>query len=178
MTGYYSVAVGMLFVIAGFFGLFASGWRGYTSSLLFAAVITLASIAAVGLNVVGLLLPQYTFLLDEKEDALDLFGFSLEPSNIWFGVGMFYLTIVYIPLVSIAICNACTISKVIERNQRRIKKMEDKKKRKDGFFVYRGNTLKNRIRPEEFGKIREELNKAVHAAQPCSPVKDVKIEVE
>ena len=34
MTGFYSVAAGMLFVVSGFFGLFAAGWRSYTSSLI------------------------------------------------------------------------------------------------------------------------------------------------
>ncbi|EAL49517.2 hypothetical protein EHI8A_085540 [Entamoeba histolytica HM-1:IMSS-B] len=179
MTGFYSVAVGMLFVISGFFGLFASGWRSYVSSLFFAVSLALSCTIAVAVNGGGLILPQYFFLLDSDQDALKIGGLTLNPNNYWFGIGLFYLTLVYIPLLSFAVCNACTIGKVIERAKKRKRREEEKKKRKDGFFMYRGNTLKNRIRPEDFGRIRAELNKSVHTSlPPSSPVKEVKIVVE
>ena len=85
--------------------------------------------------------------------------------------------LVYIPIVSVAICNACTVRKAIDRQKRRKEKEEERRKRKDGFLMYRGNTLRHRIRPEDFGKIREELNRAVRSTLPSSPVKEVKIPV-
>ncbi|KAL7718944.1 DUF4203 domain-containing protein [Entamoeba marina] len=176
LTGFYSVAVGLSFVICGFFGLLASGWRAYTSSIIFASSLVIVSVVAVCVNVGGLLFPEYVFLLSEEEDKLVIGNYSIEPANYWFGGAMFFLTLIYIPIVSIAICNACTVNKVIKRNKKRRMKMLEKQRRKDGFLSYRGNSLKNRIKPEEFVKIRKELNAVVRSTAP--PKEHVEIQVE
>ena len=164
MTGFYSIAVGMLFVISGFFGVFSSCWRTYISSFLFSITVTLASIVALVVNVAGFLFPQYVFLLNETEDTLNLLGINLSPNTYWFGIALVYLTIIHIPLLSFSICNVCTIRGVIKRDKKRKQKILEKQRRKEGFFMYRGNNLKNRIRPEEFTRIREELNRAVRSS--------------
>ena len=180
MTGFYSVAVGMLFVISGFFGVFSSCWRSYFSSFLFALILTLSSVVALLVNVAGFLVPQYVFLLNEKEDTLNLLGIELAPNTYWFGIALFYLTLIHIPLLSFSVCNACTIKGVIRRNNKKKQKLLEKQRRKEGFFMYRGNNLKNRIRPEEFARIREELNHAVRSSyQPnnYSPNQEIEIDM-
>ena len=61
--------------------------------------------------------PDDVLLLDPADDVLTFGDFAIEPGFHWFGVALFFLVLVYIPIVSVAICNACTVRKAIDRHR-------------------------------------------------------------
>jgi hypothetical protein len=104
ITGYFSAAVGMLFVVAGIVGIVAAAFNRKALAVFFLAVLVVVNVIALAVNVCGVVDPKFLTTME----ARDLGFMTIKPSVLWFLGGLAFMAVFCIPCITIAVVNVCT----------------------------------------------------------------------
>lgn len=123
-----------------------------------------AGLLIVGVDVFGLLRPDIV-LGDVDREGVNILSRTVRAGREWYFFGLVVYVIVGIPLLSLSLCEMCTVSRYRRRHDKRRLAARERARRRAGYVVYRGG--RRVCGEEDFERVREELRAAVRGSGGC-----------
>eukprot|EP00727_Mastigamoeba_balamuthi_P007041 m51a1_g2958 hypothetical protein (210) ;mRNA; f:661531-662317 len=102
VTGYFSVAVGLLFVLAGIIGIVSVAFQRKAIAAFYMMVLCVVNVVGLIVNLAGAADPSFLSTTSEKRDV----GFmTITPGVVWFFGGLVFMALFCIPCITISVVN-------------------------------------------------------------------------